>query len=143
MRDWGLAERWAGPLLSVLRIVAGLAFLEHGAQKLFGFPPAAPGTPPIAAFSMLWTGGILELVGGTLVFIGLLTRPAAFILAGEMAVAYWTFHAPKSFFPAINGGDAAILYCFVFLYLSAAGPGPWSLDALWRRDSAPGSMGRR
>jgi putative oxidoreductase len=140
MRDLGLPERWAGILLSVLRIVAGLTFLEHGAQKLLGFPPPPPGMPPIATFSMLWTGGILELVGGALVCIGLLTRPAAFILAGEMAVAYWTFHAPKSAFPAINGGDAAILYCFVFLYLSAAGGGPWSLDALWRRDRAPGSV---
>ncbi|HEX4739623.1 MAG TPA: DoxX family protein [Allosphingosinicella sp.] len=141
MRDWGLPERWTGPLLSVLRIVTGLTFLEHGAQKLLGFPPAAPGSPPIIAFSMLWTGGILELVGGTLVFLGLLTRPAAFVLAGEMAVAYWTFHAPKAFFPAINGGDAAILYCFVFLYLSAAGGGPWSLDALLR--SGRGSVDGR
>jgi putative oxidoreductase len=136
MRDGGYKERWAGPLLSVLRIVAGLTFLEHGAQKLLGFPPMPPGMPAVAPFSMLWTGGILELVGGLLVLLGLLTRPAAFILAGEMAVAYWTFHAPKAFFPALNGGDAAILYCFVFLYLSAAGPGPWSLDAMFRRGRA-------
>ena len=136
MGGWGLPERWSGVLLSVLRIVAGLTFLEHGAQKLLGFPPMAPGGPPIAPFSMLWVGGILELVGGSLVFLGLLTRPAAFILAGQMAVAYWMFHAPKSVFPAINGGDAAILYCFVFLYLSAAGAGPWSLDALMRRRRA-------
>jgi putative oxidoreductase len=133
MRDWGLPERWAPWLLSVLRIVAGLIFLEHGAQKLLGFPPPMPGMPPIAAFTQFWYGGILELFGGLLVLIGLLTRPAAFILAGEMAVAYWMFHAPKSPFPAINGGDAAILFCFVFLYLSAAGPGPWSLDAAFGR----------
>jgi putative oxidoreductase len=133
MRDWGLPERWAPWLLSVLRIVAGLIFLEHGAQKLLGFPPPMPGMPPIAAFTQFWYGGILELFGGLLVLIGLLTRPAAFILAGEMAVAYWMFHAPKSPFPAVNGGDAAILFCFVFLYLSAAGPGPWSLDAAFGR----------
>jgi putative oxidoreductase len=132
MRDLGLPESWAPRLLSLLRIVTGLAFLEHGAQKLLGFPPMPPGMPPIAPFTMLWFGGILELVGGALVLIGLFTRPAAFILAGEMAVAYWTFHAPKSFYPAINGGDAAILYCFIFLYLSAAGAGPWSLDAMGR-----------
>jgi putative oxidoreductase len=143
MRDWGLPPRWTGVLLSVLRIVAGLTFLEHGAQKLLGFPPSMPGMPPVAPFTMLWTGGVLELVGGALVVLGLLTRPAAFILAGEMAVGYWTFHAPKSFFPAINGGDAAILYCFVFLYLSAAGGGPWSLDALWRRGRGQGSVGGR
>jgi putative oxidoreductase len=136
MRDAAYRERWAGPLLSVLRIVTGLTFLEHGAQKLLGFPPMAPGSPPITAFTMFWAGGILELVGGLLVLLGLLTRPIAFILAGEMAVAYWMFHAPKSAFPAINGGDAAILYCFVFLYLSAAGPGPWSLDAMFRRGRA-------
>jgi putative oxidoreductase len=132
MRDWGLPESWAPRLLSVLRIVTGLAFFEHGAQKLLAFPPTMPGAPAIAPFSMLWFGGILELTGGFLVLIGLFTRPAAFILAGEMAVAYWTFHAPKSFYPAINGGDAAILYCFIFLYLSAAGAGPWSLDAMGR-----------
>jgi putative oxidoreductase len=132
MRDWGLPESWAPRLLSLLRIVTGLAFLEHGAQKLLGFPPMPPGMPAPAPFTMFWFGGILELAGGLLVMIGLLTRPAAFILAGEMAVAYWMFHAPKSFYPAINGGDAAILYCFIFLYLSAAGAGPWSLDALGR-----------
>ncbi|MDB5694317.1 MAG: DoxX family protein [Alphaproteobacteria bacterium] len=132
MRDWGLPERWTPLLLSLLRIVAGLTFLEHGAQKLLGFPPPMPGMPAIAPFTLFWFGGILELCGGLLVTIGLLTRPAAFLLAGEMAVAYWMFHAPKSPFPAINGGDAAILFCFVFLYLSAAGPGPWSLDAAMR-----------
>ncbi|HEX5183728.1 MAG TPA: DoxX family protein [Allosphingosinicella sp.] len=140
MRDWGLPERWTGPLLSLLRLVAGLTFLEHGAQKLLGFPPAPPSMPPPAAFSLLWCAGLLELAGGLLLFLGLLTRPAAFILAGEMAVAYWSVHAPRSFFPSLNGGDAAILYCFVFLYLSAAGGGPWSLDSLRRRNPAPGSV---
>jgi putative oxidoreductase len=132
MRDWGLSERWAPILLSLLRIVTGLTFLEHGTQKLLGFPPMMPGMAPPPQFSLFWFGGILELVGGLLVTIGLLTRPVAFLLAGEMAVAYWMFHAPKSPFPAINGGDAAILYCFVFLYLSAAGAGPWSFDAAMR-----------
>jgi putative oxidoreductase len=132
MRDWGLPEGWAPRLLSVLRIVAGLAFLEHGAQKLLGVPPMAPGMAPPAPMTLFWFGGILELVGGLLVMIGLFTRPAAFILAGEMAVAYWMFHAPNSFYPAVNGGDAAILFCFVFLYLSAAGAGPWSVDAIGR-----------
>jgi putative oxidoreductase len=132
MRDLGLPARWAPFALSLLRIVTGLLFLEHGAQKLLGFPPSP--MPQPAPFSFFWVGGVLELVGGTLVLIGLFTRPVAFLLAGEMAVAYWMFHAPKSFYPAVNMGDAAILYCFIFLYLSAAGAGPWSLDA---------SMGRR
>lgn len=134
MPDWGLPERWSGPMLSVLRIVAGLTFLEHGAQKLLGFPPTPPGMPHVAPYSLPWAGGIIELVGGVLVLIGLLTRPAAFIMAGEMAVAYWMVHAQKSFFPALNGGDAAILYCFIFLYLSVVGAGPWSLDAALRRN---------
>ena len=84
--------------------------------------------------SLLWFGGLLELVGGFLLLIGLFTRPVAFILSGMMAVAYWMFHAPQSPFPAVNMGDAAILYCFVFLYIAAAGPGPWSLDAARKRD---------
>jgi putative oxidoreductase len=114
-------------MLSVLRIVTGLLFLEHGTQKLFAFPPpAAPGPELI---SLLGLQGILELVGGILIIIGLVTRPVAFILAGDMAVAYFMAHAPKSFFPALNFGDAAILFCFVFLYLAAAGGGAWSVDA--------------
>jgi putative oxidoreductase len=128
MRDIGLPEGWAPRLLSILRIVSGLIFMEHGTQKLLDFPP-----PPMPMQgTMLMTGGVFELVGGFLILIGLFTRPVAFILAGEMAVAYWWFHFPKGFYPALNGGDAAILFCFVFLYLSAAGPGPWSLDATWR-----------
>ncbi|MEA3010058.1 MAG: putative oxidoreductase [Sphingomonadales bacterium] len=129
MRDLGLPTAWAPRLLSVLRIVSGLLFLEHGAQKLLGFPPMPPPGMIPPAFSLFWFGGILELVGGALLLIGLFTRPAAFILAGEMAVAYWMFHAPKSMFPAVNMGDAAILYCFIFLYIAAAGAGPWSVDA--------------
>jgi putative oxidoreductase len=127
MRDWGLPAAWAPRLLSVLRIVAALLFLEHGAQKLLGFPLSPMPMP--APLTLLWFAGLLELFGGLLLLIGLLTRPVAFLLAGEMAVAYWLFHFPKGPFPALNMGDAAILFCFVFLYLSAAGPGPWSMDA--------------
>jgi putative oxidoreductase len=131
MRDLGLPAAWAPRLLSVLRIVAALIFMVHGAQKLLGFPPMPPGGSTPAPFTLLWVGGVLELFGGLLLLIGFFTRPVAFLLAGEMAVAYWMFHAPQGPFPALNGGDAAILYCFVFLYLAAAGPGPWSVDA-WR-----------
>ncbi len=120
-----------GPiLLSVLRIVAGLLFLEHGAIKLLGFPPGSP-MPMPPAFTLFWFAGLIELVGGVLIALGLFTRSAAFICAGEMAFAYFIGHAPHGFYPANNMGDAAILYCFVFLYFSAAGPGPWSVDA-WR-----------
>jgi putative oxidoreductase len=126
-----------GPImLSVLRIMAGLLFLEHGAIKLLGFPPGSP-MPMPAAFSLLWYAGLIELVGGALIALGLFTRLAAFLCAGEMAVAYFMSHAPHGFFPANNMGDAAILYCFVFLYLSAAGPGPWSVDALRSRGRVP------
>ena len=127
MRDIGLPARWTPMLLSLLRIVTGLIFMEHGTQKLLGFPPAPMPQPP--PMSLFWFGGILEMVGGFLILIGLFTRPVAFLLAGEMAVAYWMFHYPKGFYPMLNMGDAAILFCFVFLYLSAAGPGPWSVDS--------------
>jgi putative oxidoreductase len=119
-------QSWAPRLLSVLRIVAGFCFMLHGAQKLLGFP--APFPMPLPAFSLFWFAGVLELVGGALILIGLLTRPVAFVLSGEMAFAYFMGHAPKSFWPVVNGGDAAILFCFVFLYLAAAGAGPWSVD---------------
>jgi putative oxidoreductase len=126
-----------GPiLLSVLRIVAGLLFLEHGTIKLFGFPPGSP-MPMPTAFTLFWFAGVIELVGGALIALGLFTRSAAFICAGEMAVAYFMGHATHGFFPAINMGDAAILYCFVFLYFSAAGPGPWSIDAVRMRGRVP------
>lgn len=128
MRDWGLPVAWAPRLLSLLRIVAALIFLEHGTQKLLGFPPSPMPMP--APLTLLWFAGVLELFGGALLLVGLFTRPVAFVLAGEMAVAYWLFHFPRGPFPALNMGDAAILYCFIFLYLSAAGPGPWSVDAL-------------
>lgn len=122
---------WSPRILSVLRIVSGLIFLLHGTQKLFAFPPREGSGPDL--MSQMGVGGVIEIVAGTLILLGLFTRPAAFIASGMMAVAYWQFHAPSSLFPTLNGGDAAILYCFVFLYLVFAGPGPWSLDARMRR----------
>lgn len=121
-------------LLAALRIVAGLLFLSHGLVKLFGFPPgAAPGQQEL--LSLMGIGAVIELVTGTLIALGLFTRPAAFIASGEMAVGYWMFHAPASIYPAVNGGDAAILFCFVFLYLVAAGAGAFSLDRLVRHST--------
>jgi putative oxidoreductase len=121
-------EAWAPRMLAVLRIMVALLFIDHGSQKLFGFPPPTGGEgPPL--FSLLGLAGVLEFFGGLLLLVGLFTRPVAFLLAGEMAFAYFMAHAPKSFFPALNGGDAAILYCFIFLYLCVAGAGPWSIDA--------------
>ena len=127
LRTRSFADEWAPTMLSVLRVVTALVFLLHGTQKLLGFPARSTGAGP-AMFSQLWFGGILEMVGGTLLLIGLFTRPVAFVLSGMMAVAYWQFHFPRNLFPTLNGGDAAILYCFVFLYLAVAGGGPWSVD---------------
>ena len=121
---------WAPRILSILRIVAALIFFEHGTTKLLGFP-ASDHSPEV--FSLSWIAGAMELVGGALLILGLFTRPIAFILSGEMAFAYWMAHAPQSPFPVVNGGDSAILYCFVFLYIAFAGGGPWSLDALMAR----------
>jgi putative oxidoreductase len=112
--------------LSIVRIVVGLLFLEHGSTKLLGFPTPASGQP--ALMSLLGLQGVIELVGGALLAAGFLTRPVAFILAGDMAVAYFMAHWPKNFFPILNGGDAAILYCFIFLLIFVAGPGRWSID---------------
>ncbi len=118
---------WAPRVLSVLRIMTALLFIAHGSQKLLGFP-AAEFSP--AAFSLPWIAGVLELFGGLAVLVGWMTRPVAFVLSGLMAAAYFIAHAPQSFYPVLNGGDSAILFCFVFLYLVFAGPGPWSVDAL-------------
>ena len=126
-----------GPiLLSVLRIGAALLFLEHGTITLLGFPPGSP-MPMPAQFTLLWFAGVIELAGGALIALGLFTRSAAFLCAGEMAVGYFMGHATHGFFPAVNMGDAAILFCFVFLYISAAGPGPWSVDAMRSRGRVP------
>ena len=126
-----LTDVWAPRVLSILRIVVALLFIEHGTQKLFSFP-APPGFPNPAPLTLLWFAAVLEALGGVLVLIGLFTRPVAFLLSGEMAVGYWMAHAPRGPFPALNGGDAAILYCFIFLYLVFAGAGPWSVDATRR-----------
>jgi putative oxidoreductase len=122
---------WVPRVLSVLRIMTALLFLEHGTQKLLGFPP--PPNPAAPLFSLYGIQALLEFCGGLLALVGLFTRPVTFILSGNMAVAYFLSHAPRSFFPSLNGGDAAILYCFVFLFISVAGGGPWSVDALRKR----------
>lgn len=135
-------QRYAPFLLGLLRIVAGLLFLSHGLVKLFGFPPGAqPGPQPL--MTMFGVGGVIELVAGALIALGLLTRAAAFVASGEMAVGYWLYHASKGFYPAVNGGDAAILYCFLFLYLVAAGPGAFALDGLIGAKRASGAARRR
>jgi putative oxidoreductase len=117
-------------LLSLLRIVIAFLFMQHGGQKLFDYPP---GGHKAELNSIQGVAGILELVGGALVFLGFLTRPVAFILSGEMAVAYFKFHAPGGFWPAQNHGELAVVYCFLFLYLAAAGAGPLSVDALRKK----------
>jgi putative oxidoreductase len=126
---------WAPRVLSVLRIVAALLFMEHGTLKLLGFPPSPNPSPALLSLSGI--AGVLELFGGALLAAGLFTRPVAFILSGEMAFAYWIAHAPRSFFPILNGGDAAILYCFVFLYFAFAGGGAWSIDAMRKTPETP------
>jgi|SRR5580698_3995658 putative oxidoreductase len=122
---------WSPRLLSVLRIIVGLLFLQHGLSKYFGFP--APSPASFQVMGLLGLAGAIEVVASVLVAIGLFTRIAAFIASGEMAFAYFMIHFPKSFFPIINMGDAAVLYCFIFLFIALEGPGPWSIDAMWRR----------
>jgi putative oxidoreductase len=131
--------------LLLLRVVAGAMLMQHGAQKLFGFPAAAghPFAGAPALFSRVWLAGMLETVGGLLLLLGLLTRIVGFLLAGELAVAYFTVHAPRGFFPILNMGELAVLYCFVFLFFAAAGGGRYSLDRLTfgRRSSSTGVPG--
>ena len=123
---------WTPRALSVLRIITGLMIIEHGMSKLLGWPPVAA-YAGITLFSLLGLAGIIELVGGALLILGLFTQAVAFIVSGEMAVAYFMVHAPRSFFPLINGGSLAIIYCFACLYLSTAGGGPWSVDATMKK----------
>jgi putative oxidoreductase len=120
-------EKYAPEMLSVVRIVVALLFLEHGSAKLLGFPASPHGEPVF--MTLMWIQGLIELLGGALLALGLFTRLVAFILSGNMAVAYFMGHASKGFFPLANGGDAAILYCFIFLFFFVAGPGRWNLDA--------------
>ncbi len=117
----------------LLRVVVGLMFMQHGGQKLFGWFGGMPGGMKLDLMSQMGIGGILEFFGGGLVMLGLFTRPAAFILSGEMAVAYWQFHAPGGFWPILNHGEPAVLYCFIFLYIAAKGAGDWTLHTLLRR----------
>jgi putative oxidoreductase len=128
-------SRYQPYLLAALRIVAGVLFVSHGLAKVVGFPVAPPGVQPLT--SLFGIGGLIEAVTGTLIILGLFTRTAAFVAAGQMAIAYWMFHAPQNFYPAANGGDAAILFCFVFLYIVTAGPGAWSLEGF--RSSTSGA----
>ncbi len=124
-------QSWAPYFLSILRIMSAFLFIPSGTMKLFAFPVGMPaGAPPLQVGSQMWIGAILELVGGALLLLGLFTHPVAFILSGMMAVAYWQFHSPAGFWPVVNKGAPAAMFCFVFLYLSAAGAGPWSVDAL-------------
>lgn len=135
-----LLADWSPRLLSVLRIIAALLFMEHGTLKLLGFPAAPP--MEITLLSLVGVAGVLELIGGALLVLGLFARPVAFLLSGQMAVAYFMAHAPQGFFPLLNGGEGAILYCFIFLYIAAAGPGPWAIDAAMRNQQAVGESPR-
>jgi putative oxidoreductase len=131
--EFAWLSRWQPQLLAILRIIVALLFLEHALIKLLGFPSGGkPGLQDVGSF--LWIAGVIELVTSVLVLVGLFTRVAAFLAAGEMAIAYWTVHAKMGFYPAVNMGEGAILFCFVFLYLAAAGPGAWSIDTARRRN---------
>jgi len=124
---------WGPRALSVLRIITGLMIIEHGMAKIIGFP-VYPAYANVKPMSLIGAAGFIELIGGALLILGLLTQPVAFILAGEMAFAYFIAHSPKSFYPMLNGGTLAIMYCFTCLYLATAGAGPWSVDAAMKRD---------
>jgi putative oxidoreductase len=132
-----IVERWqtiAPHLQSILRILAAFTFTLHGTMKLFAFPAGMrPGGGGVQLFSEFGLAGMLETVGGAMLLLGLYTRPVAFLLAGEMAVAFFQAHFPRSFWPVLSGGELAFLYCFIWLYISAAGPGPWSIDAIMEK----------
>ena len=144
MADWTELRRgWEPRVLSLLRIVVGLLFLQHGLNKIFGFPPGLAPHHPYVLFTLVpGLAGIIEAVGGTLIVLGLFTRPVAFILSGEMAFAYFIAHAPHGLFPLQNRGEGAVLYCFVFLYLFVAGGGAWGLDRLRARGASVGAAAR-
>ena len=133
--NFAFLSRWQPQLLALLRIVAALLFMEHGTAKLFEFPVPQPGVPTPLPMLLL-AAAIIEVAGGVLVTLGLFTRLAAFVMSGEIAIGYFMVHAPKSFWPIVNMGEAAILYAFVFLYIAAAGPGAWSIDGM-REKNAP------
>ena len=138
-----LRLNWEPRMLSILRIIVGLLYMEHGLAKILGFP-LQPNHAPYALFTLNpGLQGLLELVGGLLLALGLLTRSVAFVLAGNMAVAYFMVHAPRGFFPLLNGGELAIVYCFVFLYFWVAGGGEWSLDRLRAPESVPAASSSR
>ena len=127
------SSAWTSRMQSILRIIAGLMFIFAGTMKVFNYPPMPPEQPPVELMSQVGIGGLMEVIGGALFAIGLFTRPVSFILAGEMAVAYFQFHAPSHFLPTVNQGVPAVLYCFIFLYYMFAGAGVWSVDALIAR----------
>ncbi len=127
-----IGTAWAPRILSVLRFVGGLTFMAHGVAKLLKYPPL-PTFAKLELMSLLGVAGVLELVGGALLVVGLFSRPVAFLLSGEMAIGYFMFHFPRGFHPLVNGGEGAILFCFIFLYIAAAGGGPWSLDAMRKK----------
>ena len=129
-------NRWSPYFLSILRTIAAFVFGVHGTQKLFGFPVPFP-VPHLSPLFL--AGGMIETFGGLLLLLGLFTRPVAFILSGQMAVAYCKFHAPQGFWPRLNDGEGAVLYCFIFLFLASAGGGPWSLDRSLRTGSLTGT----
>jgi len=131
--NWSFLGKWEPRVLSVLRIVAAFLFMAHGTQKLFGFPAGPKPGPTFPLASLMGSAGLLEFVGGLLLLLGLFTRPVAFVLSGMMAVAYFKAHSPAGFWPILNRGELAALYCFVFLYFVFAGGGAWSLDSRLRR----------
>ena len=133
-------ESWAPHIRSIVRMMTAFMFMLAGMSKLFAFPAALLPNGGTATFpTQIWFAGVLETCGGALLFVGLFTRPVAFLLSGEMAIAYFQAHFPRSFWPTVNGGVSAVLYCFIWLYISAAGPGPWSLDS-WRRRRSEGGV---